>query len=262
MIKLKDKLKTVYVAEQFTNDVRNILSSVDEIDICDVRLTKGPANEIMRAIREGVHVCDSAKEERDLILQVNWKAAHEREKGEDIPKLDNLDNIGEYMSLFEKGKLYTIPSSISEIDLKVIALTILYRPSIRFDISWVTSKLFGLISAKLYSKNLVDVINKYDSYFLQPDIINDNDKMNTNGLIEVDIKEKRLNEPFKLYGIGKVTWNELLSSRSNILPSVFGSVNLREDELWKPVIDSLLSDITDEIERRSYTLYNLLRGDL
>ena len=262
MIKLKDKIKTIYVADQFTDDVRNIMNSVDEIDICDVRLTKGPANEIMRAIREGVHVYDSKNKDRDNILQIDWRAAHEREEGISIPRLQSLDDIAGYMSQFKKGELYVIDTETSDIELKVLILTILYRPSIRFDISRVTNKLFGIVSSKLYSKNLRKVIDRYDNYLLQPDISNNGNSINVNGIVQVSIEEKQLDKPFKLYGLGEVTWNDLLSSRSNILPSVFGSVNLRDDELWAPVIEGIFSEITDEIEKRDYTLYNILRGEL
>lgn len=257
-MKLIDELGTKYVVDQWYSRLSNILSNCTDLDIAEARFSHNCAELIESAQKHGTHIFDSADPERQELLDYNVNIYNNVIETVSLPKYESID-IVDYIQSLKEDVVYT-PYDDSDISLALAFLILVARPSINLDITYITYKLFTNIHLSIYANYLQEIVDSTDEFLVQVNVklpkTKDN---NTNGLFKVKITEKDINTPFYIYGIGNITWLQLVTGAHRFAPSYLGTKKLVEDESWSYLVEESIELLDKHQEQKNKSLYNLLK---
>lgn len=258
LIKLVEELETLYVVDQWLNKLNEIIRNNDVIDIARARFSHACAACIEDAQKAGKTIIDSEDSERQELLHYNEDLLSNKISTEPLPEYNTTD-IVDYIQALQEDVTYT-PRDDSQLSIAISLLILLARPVIKLDISPITFKLFTWIHQNVYANFLQEIVDSTDEFLVQVNVKLPKVKdTNTNGLLKVNITEKDLTTPFYVYGIGDITWLQLVSSSHRFIPSYLGDIKLIENECWSYIVEEALDILEDYSNKKSNTLYNLLK---
>lgn len=258
---LKDILNARYLHKVHVEPMRQFVSSIIQegtqddpvcIDIAGTRFTPDIASEINFLISPTVKFISTENEDDNSVLKFNYNfCITPTEYKTELPVLESSNQIMDYLKNLKGGYIYTLPQSNREAYVPIMALAILLRPRVEFDITDCTQQVIALICKDLYKKDISLFTQSWNKYkYLYKD-----------NFIQFETDVKTDDELFYVYGLQNVNWSTLMQERY-VLPSYVGEINVlsaETSELWKDVVISLVNQVS--VANKHKTLCEYLKEE-
>lgn len=252
MESLADIMGTKYLGVQHENKLRNVLDSLNEVDIKGMHFTRVCSEIITQFCMDGVIVRDSEDPDRDAIYQENRRrylcaCDIDEDKYSPLPMIEDVSPQGliDYIKSLEPDKLYTTGSLPTKVYIPLIEIISWYRPTIQLCI--------GNSYAEVIS-DVFDILNRGDIMRVV-ETCHDNRYMVViqHSCIPLTITEKTLRGKFNIAGLGDTTWDDILSLHC-FLPMYFGEVAGNKQppeiaELYQPVLTSAVRRLQEFVAK-------------
>lgn len=215
------------------------------IDLARARITSDITPKILREMRNGVQFCDTDDPARDEILKISYSRIKQYSIVTSSLVMMPTFEVGtsplEYVTGLQKEVIYDPPEVNIDLYVYIIALTAIYRPSIQFCLDRIGKTLFKYISERM---NL-DYLSKFDEFYI---------------VTAMGIRTCKKDDIY-IQQLGKCTLEEA-AAYANVVPTVFGSKVLKNDETFKSIAAECIHVLEQYNSTRPITLREVLTKEV
>lgn len=256
MVVLSKKLGTRYMIESLDTLLEKVVLSIPEGEVADIaHLSFTPITMKKLLSTMSIAKCklvDTFDKDRNAILEENYRRLAMRDELEIIDisdynlKPDTIKDVAHYMNSMESGKTYKILSQQSlELDVPIVVLLMLLRPSVNIDMGLYAVNVFKYISEIMYTQSR-KIIQTTDEYLMLYRVTNRESYIRA-----VTITEKDINAKFDLYPLKNTSWQEILDVTDDcyILPKYLGEEPIMKNPELAPIFKKLQDRAQLDISR-------------
>ena len=250
---------TKYIIENFSGQLEKLFEElpkdeVTEIDIADARFTRATALIMSTAFdMKHIKVIDSMDPDRQNLIDWNMRISENQLlETAQLPMPEDPTNLVDYFKGLSREVVYTIDSLNKTLKLPLVVEMLMYRPTIKIDVTSILEELYRFVSTELFRSNPKGVIATTNTFRY----------MSLGGLIEFTTEVKDLREKFYVYGLGEKCWFDILKEVS-VVPSYFGEVKISKDpnmsKAWSDVAEVCDTYLNNYNRVNNNTLANFIR---
>lgn len=154
MTKLVDRFGTKYFTGCFAEEVRQFLSTVDEVDLAGARITRDVMKYITSAAYGGLVVRDTEDPVRDELFKENRRRREQEKEIEpyrvSLPIPPSQEDLLPYIRALRTDVIYTIPDGAQDVQRAYVFLAQAVRPEVKIDLGIYVGDVLAFIYRNLF----------------------------------------------------------------------------------------------------------------
>lgn len=250
------EIGTRYIYGSYEEKFKELMAEYSDegftmVDMADARITPDIAVLINQYNKGNIQFIDSKCKDTNAILSYNYQiSSMEGMQKDNLPEYTIGGDPLEYIQGLSEDKIYTIDGSKIDVEIPLMALAIMTRPSLNLSITQYLDSILKGFTKILHLEGptrITDTTSEFQYYY-------------KGSFIEFSTDVKDENTLFHVYGIGYVTWASLVEEYL-VVPQYLGKENVFtiDEELWIPVLDGVLETLSKI--KKPITLVQFVKGE-